>query len=207
MDHAARALGVGLGPDKLARQHRSLLDRRMLTIRSGRWSARCAGARHLLCGGWSVLRSSTRLHPLAFGLGALAGADCGEVWLRGQDLNLRPSGYEPDELPGCLHPASVPWIGDLWIEVAADRMAVVSYRPEGLGLYGPGLVGVRGSGRVEWMWKHDLCGPGGDLLSHALRQSTIGAGAFDGRVRDGIGSCEPRLGHQAGKDRAVEAKG
>ena len=31
--------------------------------------------------------------------------------------------------------------------------------------------------------------PGNDLLSHVLRHSTIGAEAFDGRVRDGIGSC------------------
>lgn len=38
--------------------------------------------------------------------------------------------------------------------------------------------------------------PGGDLLSHALRRSTIGAEAFHGRVRDGIGCLSPRHDHQ-----------
>ena len=32
-----------------------------------------------------------------------------------------------------------------------------------------------------------LCRFGGDLLSHVLRRSTIGAVALNGRVRDGIG--------------------
>ena len=33
--------------------------------------------------------------------------------------------------------------------------------------------------------------PGNDLLSHVLRRSTIGAGAFHGRVRNGIGCSHP----------------
>src|SRR5271165_5650347 len=49
-----------------------------------------------------------------------------------------------------------------------------------------------------------LCRPGDDLLSHVLRQSTIGAKAFDGRVRDGIGSLSPCKGHQAGEERSSD---
>ena len=40
---------------------------------------------------------------------------------------------------------------------------------------------------------------GDDLLSRVLRHSTIGAEAFNGRVRDGIGFLAPRSDHRTGE--------
>ena len=76
-------------------------------------------------------------------------------------MNLRPSGYEPDELPGCSTPRQRRW------PRTAAKQASIKRRFSALGR------------------------PGDDLLSQVLRHSTIGAKAFDGRVRDGIGSGRP----------------
>ena len=68
--------------------------------------------------------------------------------------------------------------------------------------------GLNGLGRRslgDRRCRTDLGRPGGDLLSRVLRQSTIGAEAFDGRVRDGIGSYRLAEGHQAGKDQFRDA--
>jgi hypothetical protein len=41
--------------------------------------------------------------------------------------------------------------------------------------------------------------PGSDLLSRVLRRSTIGAGAFHGRVRNGIGCSHPAVTTRSAK--------
>ena len=79
-------------------------------------------------------------------------------------MNLRPSGYEPDELPGCSTPR---WVGWVWLfGSASGSLPGLSCRERSLGF---------------GYWS------GGDLLSHVLRRSTIGAAGLNGRVRDGIG--------------------
>ena len=49
--------------------------------------------------------------------------------------------------------------------------------------------------------------PGDDLLSRVLGRSTMGAGGFHGRVRDGIGCFSLRKGHQVIEGQASEFRG
>ena len=46
---------------------------------------------------------------------------------------------------------------------------------------------------------HAFCRPGSDLLSRVLRRSTIGAGAFHGRVRNGIGCSRSAITTRSAK--------
>ena len=130
-------------------------------------------------------------------------------------MNLRPSGYEPDELPGCSTPRRGFWLGPAAVFGSGRRASAMVHGPRPCAAGGLrlrphfkrplGRMSLRpvsvvlGAGRPFGggeVWKRkrfealvsDLCRPGDDLLSHVLRQSTIGAKAFDGRVRDGIGS-------------------
>jgi hypothetical protein len=49
-----------------------------------------------------------------------------------------------------------------------------------------------------------ICRPGSDLLSRVLRRSTIGAGAFHGRVRNGNGCSHPAITTRSAKSMFFE---
>ena len=104
--------------------------------------------------------------------------------MRGQDSNLRPSGYEPDELPGCSTPRPGParWRsrGPRESPARCRSRAVAAVR----------LVRAASCCSVPCLFppvSGAPVGPGGDPLSRALGRSTMGAAGFHGRVRDGIG--------------------
>ena len=73
-------------------------------------------------------------------------------------MNLRPSGYEPDELPDCSTPRQLRTMCGTVFRTTSKRVIC-----SGLSRFG------------------------GDLLSHVLGRSTIGATALNGRVRNGAG--------------------
>ena len=65
-------------------------------------------------------------------------------------------------------------------------------------------LACRSVDRVEGMCLAIALGrSGGDRLSRALRHSTMGAGVFNGRVRDGIGFWARRSGHQTGASQVL----
>ena len=120
-------------------------------------------------------------------------------------MNLRPSGYEPDELPDCSTPRqcllSGRPAGHLCLPLRASPCAWRTAPPRAkcalLPSRGRSTGSSDGTDHREQVlspatgcFGHPLRRPGGDLLSHTLRCSTIGAEGLHGRVRDGIG-CGP----------------
>ena len=109
-------------------------------------------------------------------------------------MNLRPSGYEPDELPDCSIPRR--FVLGVW---PVSAFPVLGFGRFGVAPSGEcwGLV----SSLRDTFCVSDFTRFGGDLLSHVLRRSTIGATALNGRVRDGTGCFARAMTTKPGKIR------
>ena len=86
--------------------------------------------------------------------------------------------------------------------LAARRPQMVSYakRPPSLAAVFPATAMSRRKDHRERGEANVLGRPGSDLLFQVLRLSTIGAGEFYGRVRDGIGYRPPAKTTRPAKD-------
>ena len=119
-------------------------------------------------------------------------------------MNLRPSGYEPDELPGCStprHPVFAVRQNTVVLPFPSNCKAIVSCKGRPANKW-VGLEGVPYWFRAFDCFREDcvaFCRPGSDLLSRVLRRSTIGAGAFHGRVRNGNGCGHPAMTTRSAK--------
>ena len=119
-------------------------------------------------------------------------------------MNLRPSGYEPDELPGCSTPRqklrrSICRSTDSQLRSKGRRVP----RRKAL-LQAPNRQKLSEAHVKRRSW-FVLGRPGSDLLSRVLRRSTIGAGVFHGRVRNGIGCSHPAITTRSAKHKQTRS--
>jgi hypothetical protein len=147
----------------------------------------CLDASHMLPAGRRTSGTEESKSPLSGWLSGLFG------WLRGWDLNPRPSGYEPDELPDCSTPRQVRAAGPAG-GPGGDVQDVVTVRCQRSDVRGQ----RRRPGQPRRLLPSEICRltstlsgtlarPGDDPLSHPSKGSTLGAAGFHGRVRNGIG--------------------
>src|ERR1700712_2416613 len=94
-----------------------------------------------------------------------------------------------------VHPASP--CSDLEQPCQPGPAALKQFRPSWY------LDRCRVEGMPVWTGWLAMGRSGGDRLSRVLRHSTMGAGVFNGRVRDGIGFWARRSGHQTGASQFV----